>query len=228
MRGLAAILVAMLLAACGDAANGSADAASEAQERPVAASGTGFDFYVVALSWSPTFCIEQGGDAPNLQCGADRDFAFIVHGLWPQFERGWPEFCDSGEPARVPDALARRLRDIMPSPGLVGHQWRKHGTCTGLSQEDFVTAVREAYDAIEIPAAYRSAASGSRADPDAVERDFLAANSGMSSGGIAVTCAAGRLDEVRICLSKDLRFRDCAEIDARACRTPSVSLPAAP
>lgn len=238
MRGAALALVCLLAAACTEAPDTSAPSASDAARTasaappstgaPVAAAGTGFDFYVLSLSWSPTFCLEQGPDAPNLQCGADRDFAFIVHGLWPQFERGWPEFCDSDEPDRVPDALARRLRDIMPSPGLVGHQWRKHGTCTGLSQEEFVTAVREAYDRVAIPAAYASADRASRADPDAVEADFRKANPGMPAAGIAVTCQGGRLDEVRICLSKDLGFRGCAEVDSRGCRASSVQVPAAP
>src|SRR5690606_30788812 len=181
--GLAAALVLLAVAACteapgngGQAAAPPATASVPAGKPPVAASGSGFDFYVLSLSWSPTFCAEQGLDAPNLQCGADRDFAFIVHGLWPQFERGWPEFCDSGEPGRVPDALARTLRDIMPSPGLVGHQWRKHGTCTGLSQRDFLTAIREAYESVTIPGAYASAGKSVRADPDAVEADFLQSN----------------------------------------------------
>lgn len=235
MRSLAAACALLALAGCTEAADGGGNEAArppaaEAPSRPppVAASGKGFDFYVLSLSWSPTFCAEEGPDAPNLQCGTDRDFAFIVHGLWPQFERGWPEFCASRQPDRVPDALARRLRDIMPSPGLVGHQWRKHGTCTGLTQEQFVDAIREAHDAVAVPRAYRAAGSSQRADPDKVEADFLAANPGMPAGGIAVTCASGRLDEVRICMDKTLGFRTCPETDRRACRAASVFLPAAP
>jgi ribonuclease T2 len=232
-------LLALGLAACTEAPGEGGKRAGEAPappqaagapaaKAPVAASGTGFDFYVLALSWSPSFCAEEGPDAPNLQCGADRDFAFVVHGLWPQFERGWPEFCASREPQRVPEALARRLRDIMPSTGLVGGQWRKHGTCTGLSQEGFVTAIREAWDTVEIPAAYRTAGSTGRVDPDDVETAFRAANPGMPGAGIAVTCRDRRLDEVRICLTKELGFRACREIDERACRAASVQLPAAP
>lgn len=193
-----------------------------------ATASSGFDFYVLSLTWSPTFCASEGTDAPNSQCGADRDFAFLVHGLWPQFDRGWPEFCDSSEPERVPEALARTIRDIMPSPGLVRHQWRKHGTCTGLSQANYVAAIREAWEAITIPPAYRAASRPSRSDPDDVEADFLTANKGLPAGGIAVTCDGGRLDEVRICLSKDLSFRSCPEVDRKSCRASSISLPAAP
>jgi ribonuclease T2 len=227
-----------VLAACSDASQGEGGApaapveprapATASAAAPVAAQGTGFDFYVLALSWSPTFCAEEGADAPRSQCGLDRDHAFIVHGLWPQFERGYPEFCRNDEPRQVPEALARRLRDIMPSTGLVGHQWRKHGSCTGLSQQDYVTAVREAHDAVAIPPAYRSAGSARRADPDAVEAAFRDANPDMPADGIAVTCASGRLDEVRICLTRDLSPRSCPEIDTRACRAASVFIPPAP
>jgi ribonuclease T2 len=237
-RGLAAGLLALALAGCNEAPRDGGQAGTPpapppianvpATKVPVAASGTGFDFYVLALSWSPTFCVEEGLDAPNQQCGADRDFAFVVHGLWPQFERGWPEFCDSDEPQRVPDSLVRRLRDIMPSAGLVGGQWRKHGTCTGLSHEGFVTAIREAWDAVAMPAAYRTADAAGRADPDEIEAAFRAANPGMPANGIAVTCRDRRLDEVRICLTKQLGFRGCPEIEDDACRAASVQVPAAP
>ena len=88
-----------------------------------------FDFYVLALSWSPSYCAAEGPDANPQQCGVDKDYAFIVHGLWPQFEKGYPSRCATRIPDRVPNDLARSMVDIMPSFGLIGHQWRKHGTC---------------------------------------------------------------------------------------------------
>src|SRR5205823_13549256 len=58
-----------------------------------------FDFYVLALSWSPSFCEASGerGTPPQQQCGA-RPYSFVVHGLWPQYERGFPEFCQQPAP----------------------------------------------------------------------------------------------------------------------------------
>ena len=41
----------------------------------------------------------------------------------------------------------------------------------------------------------------------------------------AVICDQRRLSEVRICLSKDLQFRACEEIDRRACRREQVVMP---
>jgi ribonuclease T2 len=181
---------------------------------PVAAGGTGFDFYVLSLAWSPTYCETEGAQANRQQCGAGRDLAFIVHGLWPQFERGWPEFCPSDEPQRVPDALVATALDIMPSAGLIGHQWRKHGACTGLSQEDYLHATREAFGRVAVPAAFTSARTAGEAQPDRVEDAFIEANPGLEPDGIAVTCSDGRLGEVRICLTKELAFRSCPEVDA--------------
>src|SRR5690606_30212477 len=89
--------------------------------------GGDFDFYVLSLSWSPSYCEAEGRSADRSQCGTGRDFAFVVHGLWPQFERGFPEFCSTrgGEPDR---ASVDAMLDIVPSPSLVRYQWRKHGT----------------------------------------------------------------------------------------------------
>ena len=43
--------------------------------------------------------------------------------------------------------------------------------------------------------------------------------------GIAVTCGGRRLDEVRICLSRDLQFRDCAETNRRSCTRDKLVMP---
>ncbi|VVT16200.1 ribonuclease [Rhizobium sp. EC-SD404] len=183
-----------------------------------------FDFYVLSLSWSPTFCALEGGDNRQ-QCGSDADFGFIVHGLWPQYEQGFPEFCETRHDDRVPRELGQDYFDIMPSMGLIGHQWRKHGSCTGLSPDDYLELTREAFERLQIPDELdgRGAISLSPAD---VETTFLDANSGLSEDGLAATCSAGALDEVRICLTKDLDFRACREVDARGCRQRLIEVPA--
>lgn len=150
----------------------------------------------------------------------------MVHGLWPQFESGWPEFCDSAEPARVPDATVRQMLDVMPSAGLVGHQWRKHGSCAGMSQQDYFSVVRAARERINIPTRFARSAKRVEIEPDDVETDFIAANPTMPEDGIAVTCDGRFVREVRICMTKELEFRSCAEVNARACRMPRALMPA--
>ena len=184
-----------------------------------------FDFYVLSLSWSPSYCAIEGEDANRQQCGARPRHAFVVHGLWPQFESGWPEFCASAEPERVPDALVRDLLDIMPSAGLIGHQWRKHGSCAGMSQRDYFSLVRTAREKVEVPARFEDPARRVTIAPGEVESAFIEANSGLSAAGIAVTCHDGYVSEVRICLTKALEFRSCEEVDARACRLSRAAMP---
>lgn len=217
-RIIQAPLLAVLLVA-----SACAPSASQQQELPT---GDGYDFFVLSLSWSPSYCAAEGSDANRQQCGTGRDHAFVVHGLWPQFESGWPEFCDSPEPARVPDATVRQILDVMPSAGLVGHQWRKHGSCAGMSQQDYFSVVRAARERINIPTHFARSAKRVEIEPDDVEADFIAANPTMPEDGIAVTCDGRFVREVRICMTKELEFRSCAEVNARACRMPRALMPA--
>jgi len=167
-----------------------------ARQGPVA-EANGFDFYVLSLSWSPSYCEAEGADANRQQCASGRPYAFVVHGLWPQYETGYPESCPTDEPS-VADTTLRSLYDLMPSAGLIRHQWRKHGTCSGLSQDDYFAVLRAAREKVAIPAAYRRLDAYRSVDPDAVERDFLAANGGLEKEGVAVTCDRRFLREVRI------------------------------
>jgi ribonuclease T2 len=185
-----------------------------------------FDFYVLALSWSPTYCKSRGALANRLQCGGNAEHAFVVHGLWPQYERGYPENCATDEALRVPRSLIDTVLDIMPSPGLVGGQWRKHGTCTGLTQAEYLGTVRRAFDTITIPEAFRSARHRQTVSARSAEQAFIAENRGLSASGIAIACRDGRLSEVRICLTRGLEFRRCENVDSRGCRQSRLVMPA--
>ncbi len=190
--------------------------------------GSGFDFYVLSLSWSPSWCLENDPTGRSMQCDADNNHGFIVHGLWPQNEQGYPEFCRTRDPDRVPEALGRTLFDIMPSMGLIGHEWRKHGSCSGLSQRDYFTVLRAARERVTIPPALQSVGSHQKTSAAEIEIALTTANPGLRANALAVTCAAGRVDEVRICFNKDLSFRACGEIDRAGCKVKSLSLPATP
>jgi len=186
--------------------------------------GTGFDFYVLALSWSPSYCEAEGADANAEQCRTARPYAFVVHGLWPQFERGYPEDCQTNQ-GNVDAAAVNALTDIMPAPGLIRHQWRKHGSCSGLSQADYFATLRAAREKIVVPDEFRRLGNYRTVDPDDVERSFRQSNQGLASQAIAVTCDRRYLREVRICLTKDLEFRSCEEIDRRDCRLDKAVMP---
>ncbi|PSH63552.1 ribonuclease T2 family protein [Phyllobacterium sophorae] len=190
--------------------------------------GSGFDYYVLALSWSPSYCAAEGPRANRQQCAPDRRYGFVVHGLWPQYERGYPQDCDTSQPRDVPFAQAKQLSDIMPSTGLVIHEWRKHGSCTGLSQKDYFSVIRRAVERVSVPPPYRQPTSRGPVNPLVLEQAFIAANPGLGTDGVAVTCDSEYLREVRVCLTKELNFRSCPEVERSTCRRRSVEMPATP
>jgi len=183
-----------------------------------------FDFYVLALSWSPSYCDSAGNRADPAQCRAQKPLSFIVHGFWPQYDKGFPADCAYNAP-RVSEQTIRGLRDVMPSRGLVIHQWRKHGTCSGLSPDQYFALTRKAFEKIKIPTQFREATKWQTVSPPEVENAFRASNPGLDDDMISVTCDRRNLREVRICLSKELEFRKCPQVDRQACRNPRVALP---
>jgi ribonuclease T2 len=180
---------------------------------PAAPSATaGFDFYVLALSWSPTHCASDAGQGrdDDLQCRSGRPYGFVLHGLWPQNERGWPAFCASDAPVRVKPAVMQAALELSPSEKLVQHEWAKHGTCSGLSQEDYFAAAARAVGQVQIPPALKSPERPLTTTPDEVRAAFLAANPELSRSDLAVTCRRNLVGEVRVCLDRDLRPRRCS------------------
>lgn len=187
-----------------------------------------FDFYVLALSWSPSYCESARqrapGRKPSLQCSG-RPFAFVVHGLWPQYTQGFPSYCQVPAP-RVDTKLVSSMLDLMPSRSLIFHEWNRHGTCSGLSAQRYFETLRKARAAVTIPAAYRDPAEPLTVSPADVAAAFIKANPGLSAAAMAVSCNKTRLTEVRLCLGKDLSFHDCAAIARRNCRRDTIVMPA--
>jgi ribonuclease T2 len=148
----------------------------------------------------------------------------VVHGLWPQYEQGFPEYCQRPSPRLERNVMVSML-DLMPAPGLIYNEWDKHGTCSGLPGRAYFETIRKARAAVKIPPEYLELASAKTVAPAEVEDAFIKANPGLSSAAIAVTCNRTRLSEVRVCLAKDLQFRPCDEIDRRGCRRDQVTMP---
>ena len=196
-----------------------------AQDRRQNAPGE-FDFYVLALSWSPSFCeaAAERGNSGRSQVQCERPYSFVVHGLWPQYERGFPEYCQRPSP-RLDRNIMTSMLDLMPAPGLIFNEWDKHGTCSGLGARAYFESVRKARAAVKIPEEFLQLAQQKTIAPDDLEEAFIKINPGLSRSAISVICSSRRLSEVRICLSKDMQFRTCDEIDRRACRRDEVVMP---
>ncbi|MBT8454604.1 MAG: ribonuclease T2 [Rhodobacteraceae bacterium] len=176
-----------------------------------------FDYYVLSLSWSPTWCALEGDARNSDQCDERHDHGWILHGLWPQYESGWPSYCrtDARNPSRGDTAA---MADIMGTSGLAWHQWNKHGRCSGLSSDDYYALSREAYGRITRPEVFRKLDRDVKLPAHVVEEAFLQSNPGLERNMITITCRQGRIQEARVCLTRDLELRACGADVARDCR----------
>ncbi|MEX3316495.1 ribonuclease T [Sulfitobacter sp. PS-8MA] len=175
-----------------------------------------FDYYVMSLSWSPNWCALTGDARQSPQCDAEKDHGWTLHGLWPQYTRGYPSYCQNGQrpPSR---AQTGAMADIMGSGGLAWHQWKKHGSCSGLDPAKYFALSREAYARITRPEVFRKLDRSVALPASVVEDAFLKANPDLTAQGITITCKQGHIQEARICLSRDLEFIPCGPDVRRDC-----------
>ena len=176
-----------------------------------------FDYYVMALSWSPGWCRATGDGRGAEQCEAGGKVDFVLHGLWPQYEEGWPENCrsDEREPSR---RETRAMADIMGSGGSAWYQWQKHGRCAGLSAAGYYQTARDAFASVRLPEYFVDLDRDISIPPELIEKAFIEYNPALTPDGITVTCRSQDLQEVRICLTRDLEPRACAPDSRRDCR----------
>jgi ribonuclease T2 len=187
-----------------------------------------FDFYVLALSWSPGFCELEGNSKKREQCAEGGQKGFVVHGLWPQKERGFPSDC-SAQTRFITRKDIEVAAKIFPSEGLARHQWRKHGTCSGNSPSSYFADVKAARDAIIIPQQFIDVKEEMTVSAIDVERAFAEANPGLRRDMMAVSCRKNILNEVRICFDRNLKsFKTCEELDRKGCRTRQITINASP
>jgi len=175
-----------------------------------------FDYYVMSLSWSANWCALEGDARNSPQCDPAANFGWILHGLWPQYDRGYPTFCatNEGAPSRSDTGA---MADIMGTAGLAWYQWRKHGVCSGLSSDDYYALSRAAYGRIARPAVLRELDRKVTLPASLIEEAFLRDNPALEADQITITCKAGYIQEARVCLTRDLEFRDCGQDVIRDC-----------
>jgi ribonuclease T2 len=167
------------------------------------------DYYALVLSGSPTHCLTEGHERGDDQCDEDRQADFVLHGLWPQYDLGWPEDCYKGERPWIPSDVIQEMEGIMPDKEVIIHEYKTHGTCTGLSPSDYFSKARKAYEQVTIPAPLDDPQTQRFLSPKKIESEFQAANDWLQPDMIAVTCRRGNLFDVRICFSTELKPRAC-------------------
>ena len=185
---------------------------------PLRAGGTtgDFDYYVMALSWSPNWCARAGDERGSPQCAPGSEFGWVLHGLWPQYARGWPDYCATTHRDPTPTQTAAQA-ELFGSARSARHQWAKHGVCSGLSADAYYDLSAKAYARVSRPAVLRALDDPVRLPARVVEQAFLRDNPALSADAITVTCRSGGIAEARICLTRDLDFRDCGADVRRDC-----------
>jgi ribonuclease T2 len=181
-----------------------------------------FDYYVLSLSWAPDFCATAGSNGTANECGAGRHVGFVVHGLWPQDNTSLgPENCGPSSP--VSAAIVKSALQFFPTASLIQHEWTTHGTCSGLSAADYFNAVGEARAAVQIPVQLTALTEQTNEGTSQIEQEFAGANPSFPAGAFKATCTGGRLQEARVCFSRNLMPMACTA-SAGECRSATMTI----
>jgi ribonuclease T2 len=180
-----------------------------------------FDYYVLTLSWSPSYCLTHPQD--RTQCSG-KGYGFVLHGLWPQFDAGnWPQFCST---APLPPAAEQLGSTLFPSRNLMEHEWQRHGTCSGLDAVSYFRTADKALASVHVPTDFEAPGHGLSLTGAQIAAAFRQANPAIPADGLTVACGRGELSEVRVCLTRDLAPRSCGKGVHSTCPASPVDVPA--
>lgn len=181
-----------------------------------------FDYYVLSLSWAPTYCLTHADDSQ--ECSG-KGYGFVLHGLWPQFDAGgFPASCPTQFELSA-DAAAKG-RTIYPSERLMQHEWKEHGTCSGLDALAYFNTADRALAVLKTPAALEAPRSDQKLTMEQIANLFQGANPQLAASALTVTCNRAELSEVRLCLTRDLKPRSCGRGVHSNCPRVSLDIPA--
>ena len=177
-----------------------------------------FDYWVMALSWSPDYCASN--DYQDVQqCSIGKQLDFVLHGLWPQYDKGYPSFCSD---EKLTYDLKVDYAGLYPNDNLFDHEWEKHGTCTGLTPEGYLEWSETLKTSLVIPTAFDSPLEPFRSDAKSLSAEFIAVNPTFTEDSFAVYCSgSGRfLQEIFVCYEKDGQPTDCSpEVLSKAAKS---------
>jgi ribonuclease T2 len=177
-----------------------------------------FDYFILSLSWSPDYCATDGENDVQ-QCAVGRKLGFVLHGLWPNYTRGYPSYCTE---EKLPQELEDQFNGLFPSDKLYDHEWEKHGTCSGLSPENYLLASQQLKATTIIPDAYQAPEAPFRTTSQELQAEFASSNPDFSESSVAVYCSgSGRfLKEIFVCYANDGSPTVCsAEVQSKAAKS---------
>lgn len=185
-----------------------------------------YDFLILSLSWSPTYCASNAKRAETVQCRNPANRGFVVHGLWPQARDGARLRCQ-GERSEFSKALFERTLEVFPDLRLAQTQWQKHGQCFGFTPDAYLEMTAKAKSKVIIPENLRAIEAVLSLDPNIIRSGFVAANSGLLRDSLSISCRKSTLVEVLVCLKSDLSgFESCPQVAKRSCPAAMIGIPA--
>jgi ribonuclease T2 len=165
--------------------------------------------YTMALSWSPEFCKPREGQRSHARQCSRRDgrFGFVLYGLWPRAERGWPQWCPST--ARPTGAQLAGQLCRSPSARLVARQWAKHGACMARNPRTYFRVGNILFDSLRWPDLDRLSRKEGLTAGD-LREVFVAANRGWRKDAVGIVAnERGWLEELRLCYDRRFRPQAC-------------------
>jgi ribonuclease T2 len=181
-----------------------------------------FDYYVLSLSWAPTYCLTHANDSE--ECSG-KGYGFVLHGLWPQYDAGgYPENCPTQ--FELSASAAAKGRTIYPSERLMQHEWREHGTCSGLDAREYFNTADRATAVVKIPTAMETPRSDQSLTAERIANLFQGVNPQLPDGAMTLACNRAQLSEVRVCLTQDLKPRSCGRGVRSNCPRVPLRIPA--
>jgi ribonuclease T2 len=181
-----------------------------------------FDYYLLSLSWAPTYCLTHSDDGD--EC-ASKGYRFVLHGLWPQYEGGgYPEQCQTDH--ELSDDAAAKGGSIYPSPRLMSHEWQTHGTCSGLSALEYFRTADRSTASLRIPVEFDAPRADSMLSAPQIVDLFRKSNPSMPDGSMTLACSRASMSEIRVCLTRDLAPRTCGQGVRTSCPDAPLRIPA--
>jgi ribonuclease I len=133
-----------------------------------------------------------------------------------------PEYCSPARP--VSQNIIESTLKYIPTESLIQHEWAAHGTCSGLTARDYFAALRKVRDSLSIPTEINEASEKQQVSPDKLKLKLASANPRFPKSAFRTYCYRdGELEEVRVCMNKDLSPRACGP-SAGECRFRTVTL----
>lgn len=182
-----------------------------------------FAYYKLAISRANEWCIANARP-DDAQCGRD----YVVHGLWPQCETGYPANCRLPDPRQQDRIDLAEVHKITPSDYLIRHEWEKHGSCTGLKRSQYFATAATLFNHLKLPVLKPGSYT-----PTELSALITAANPGMPKESVELACdedaskpAARRdtLDEIRICFGRDGAFAKCRQVEQSCTRQGRIKV----